>query len=606
LPSRVPPRPELAFRIGVTGARTLPAGSRDDLLAQLREVLHRVREQVAQLAASPEIHGAYSNTAPRLRLVSPLAEGADRLVARAALPEGYELIVPMPFAQAEYEKDFAGSGSVEEFRELLARATSRIELDGGRGEHEAASYEAVGRMVVRNCDLLLALWDGEPGKGRGGTADIVRFAASGGPPVWWVRLGAATPPRWVTDAADLSLRGAPAAADPWDELKDYIQLTIWPPAHVVPPPDLLFERLGHLVQAPSASPQRSYFAEQPLRRPWYWKAHAGLMRLAAGDLRSAWAPPPTPAGPTGIYWHSCYDPADARSGDYGARYRSVYTWVLLLGALALIAAAVSVAIHEVKALAALIELALLLAIAGLVGANHARRWHPRWIEYRLLAELCRKQQALALLGWSLPLWTLDTLAPSAPSEDNAAPAKSPTWVAWLFEAYGRAAPMADCRYSADTLGAIRGRVLADLVQDQLHYHDYRERQYRRAARSFALWGEVLFFLVLILIGMKLVVLTFFGADNVTVALGLLAVIFPALAAGLVGFRSYAELQALAEESHHMIDRLTRAKQRIDRLSFDTPLASQALGARVYEVAVTMLQDIDGWARLFRVKIVETA
>ena len=606
MPSRVPPRPELAIRVGVTGARALPAGSRDDLLRQVRDVLHRVREQVAQLAASPEIRSAYSDTAPRLRLVSPLAEGADRLVARAALEEGYELIVPMPFAQAEYEKDFAGDGSVEEFRALLAQAGSRLEFDGGRGEHEAASYEAVGRMVVRNCDLLIALWDGEPGKGRGGTADIVRFAASGGPPIWWLRLGETAPSRWVTEAADLTPSGDSSAGDPGEALKDYIRLTIWPPAHLVPPPDLLFERLGQLVQAQRASPQSAYFAEQPLRRPWYWKAHTGLMRLAAGKSPSAWVPPPTPAGPTGIYWHGCYDPADARSGDYGARYRSVYTWVLLLGALALIAAAVSVAIHEVKALAALIELALLLAIAGLVGANHARQWHPRWIEYRLLAELCRKQRALALLGWSLPLWTLDTLAPSAPSEGDAAPAKSPTWVAWLFEAYVRAAPMAEGRYSAETLGAIRSRVLADLVQDQLHYHEDRERQYRRAARSFALWGEVLFFLVLILIGVKLIVLTFFGVDNVAVALGLLAVIFPALAAGLVGFRSYAELQALAEESHHMIDRLTRAKQRIDRLSFDTPLASQALGARVYEVAISMLQDIDGWARLFRVKIVEAA
>jgi hypothetical protein len=280
--------------------------------------------------------------------------------------------------------------------------------------------------------------------------------------------------------------------------------------------------------------------------------------------------------------------------------------VLLLGTLALIAAAVSVSIHEVKVPAAMIELALLLAIAGLVGANHARHWHPRWIEYRLLAELCRKQQALALLGWSLPLWTLDTLAPSAPSEGDAAATKSPTWVAWLFEAYVRAAPTAEGRYSTDTLGTIRTRVLADLVQDQLHYHADRERQYRRAARSFALWGEVLFFLVLVLICVKLAVLMFFGADNTTVALGLLAVVFPALAAGLVGFRSYAELQALAEQSHHMIDRLAHTKQRIERLAFDKPLVSQALGARVFEVAIAMLQDIDGWARLFRVKIVEAA
>lgn len=606
MPSGVPPRPELAFRIGVTGARDLPAGSRDDLLRQVRDVLRRVREQVAQLAASSDIRTAYAGTAPQLRLISPLAEGSDRIVAQAALEEGYALIVPMPFAQTEYEKDFADSDSVAEFRALLATATSRIELDGGRGEHEAASYEAVGRMVVRNCDLLIALWDGGPGKGRGGTSDIVRFAANGGPPIWWLRLGTAVQPRWVMDATDLSQSEASPAGDAHAAREDYIRLTIAPPAYSTPAPDLLFERLGHLAQAHRGSPESSYFAERPLGRPWCWKVHAGVMRLAAGKLRSAWAAPPPPAGRTGIYWHGCYEMADARSGDYGARYRSVYAWVLLLGALALSAAAVSVSIHGVKALAAFLELALLLAIAGLVFANHALYWHPRWIEYRLLAELCRKQQALALLGWSLPLSTLDTLAASAPSESEAMAAKSPTWVAWLFEAYVRAAPMAEGRYSAETLAAFRSRILAELVEDQLHYHQDRERQYRRAAHSFAFWGEILFFLVLFLIGMKLLVIGFLGADGLTLALGLLAVILPAWAAGLVGFRSYAELQALAEESHHMIDRLTRAKQHIDRLSFDKPLASQALGARVYEVAITMLQDIEGWARLFRVKIVEAA
>jgi hypothetical protein len=594
----------LAFRIGVTGARELPIGSRDDLLRQVRDVLRLVRDEIVQGAATPAIGTAYGETAPVLRLVSPLAEGADRLVARAALDEGYALVVPMPFAQAEYEKDFAGGESVGEFRDLLARATSRLELDGGRGEDEAASYEAVGRLVVRNCDLLIALWDGRPGKGRGGTAETVRFAANGGPPIWWARPDAAVAPRWIADTADLSLSatqpGATAAA-----LKDYLKLTMRPPEHSVPAPELLFERLGDLAEGRRGSPQSTYFAEQKLRRPWYWKAHAGLMRLASGKLPSAWVSPPPPAGPTALYWRGCYGPADARSGDYGARYRSVYTWVLLLGALALIAAAVSVAFHEVKAPAALIELALLLAIAGLVWANHARRWHPRWIEYRLLAELCRKQQALALLGWSLPLSTLDTLAPSAPAEGTTA-AKSPTWVAWLFQAYVRAAPMAAGRYSGEALGAVRDRVLADLIQDQLHYHADRERQYRRAAHRFALWGEVLFFLVLVLICVKLALLMFFGADEVTIALGLLAVIFPALAAGLVGFRSYAELQALAEQSHYMIDRLARTKQRIERLAFDKPLVSQALGARIFEVAITMLQDIDGWARLFRVKIVEAA
>jgi hypothetical protein len=265
VPSDAPPRPELAFRIGVTGARELPMGSRDELLRQVRDVLRLVRDEIAQLAATPDIGAAYGQTAPVLRLVSPLAEGADRLVARAALEEGYALIVPMPFAQAEYEKDFAGGESLTEFRDLLAKATSRLELDGARGEDEAASYEAVGRLVARNCDLLIALWDGGPGKGRGGTADIVRFAANGGPPIWWARPDAAVAPRLIADTADLSPSAPQPEGTATAALKDYLKLTIMPPAHSVPAPELLFERLGGLAEGRRASPQSTYFAEQKLR-----------------------------------------------------------------------------------------------------------------------------------------------------------------------------------------------------------------------------------------------------------------------------------------------------------------------------------------------------
>jgi hypothetical protein len=49
-----------------------------------------------------------------------------------------------------------------------------------------------------------------------------------------------------------------------------------------------------------------------------------------------------------------------------------------------------------------------------------------------------------------------------------------------------------------------------------------------------------------------------------------------------------------------------ARQRIERLRLDHPLASQRLGAMVYEVEIAMLCDLDGWARLFRVKVIETA
>jgi hypothetical protein len=67
----------------------------------------------------------------------------------------------------------------------------------------------------------------------------------------------------------------------------------------------------------------------------------------------------------------------------------------------LIAAVLAAAVGWLKSSMATLERAALLTALALGVANHRRRWHQRWIEYRLLEELCRKQQALARVGWSL-------------------------------------------------------------------------------------------------------------------------------------------------------------------------------------------------------------
>ena len=86
------------------------------------------------------------------------------------------MISPQPsssFSSFERMRSLIGGHALE----LLARAEGRVlEIDGGRGpNHEWRSYEAVGRLIVRNCDLLIAIWDDEvPPKGLGGTRDTIR------------------------------------------------------------------------------------------------------------------------------------------------------------------------------------------------------------------------------------------------------------------------------------------------------------------------------------------------------------------------------------------------------------------------------------------------
>ncbi len=121
----------------------------------------------------------------RLVVLSPLAEGADRLVARRVLARsGGELAVVLPMSEKRYAEDFHAPGSRQEFGALLGSATAVCRLRAPRTRTRA--YAAAGRFVVDHCDVLVALWDGRPEEGPGGTAEIVRYARKKGRAVVWI------------------------------------------------------------------------------------------------------------------------------------------------------------------------------------------------------------------------------------------------------------------------------------------------------------------------------------------------------------------------------------------------------------------------------------
>jgi len=155
--------------IGVTGHRNLRHEDTVELEKRVSTILQEYRTK-------------YPYTP--LVVLSPLADGADRLVARVALRLGLSLHVPLPMPRSIYLTDFADA-SRQEFEQLEKQAEQVFELpllDGNRDEdirqHGAArnkQYDAVGDYIARHCQALIALWDGEPSEKIGGTADIVRW-----------------------------------------------------------------------------------------------------------------------------------------------------------------------------------------------------------------------------------------------------------------------------------------------------------------------------------------------------------------------------------------------------------------------------------------------
>ena len=130
-PGLHPPKARLALRVGIPAiVPTAFVRRRGPLRGRVRDVLEGIRQMVlAWQQANPSL---FSKKPPPLRLVSSLAEGADRVAAEEALSAGWELQSPLPFPKEEYEKDFASSESKDAFAELIRRATAVMELDGSR------------------------------------------------------------------------------------------------------------------------------------------------------------------------------------------------------------------------------------------------------------------------------------------------------------------------------------------------------------------------------------------------------------------------------------------------------------------------------------------
>ena len=164
------------LRVGVTGHRHLPEHT-------------NWPERVAEALGLIEGSLAPAGDAPLAWLaISSLAEGADRLVADAILARpGSLLEVPLPLPRDEYETDFKSDESKAAFEQLYGQAS--LITCAPHFESRDSAYEWAGQAMVSRSDIVIAVWDGLPSRGVGGTADIVRLARRYGRPVVHIPTG---------------------------------------------------------------------------------------------------------------------------------------------------------------------------------------------------------------------------------------------------------------------------------------------------------------------------------------------------------------------------------------------------------------------------------
>jgi hypothetical protein len=181
LPKTRTPKP-IVVNVGITGHRasalTAPLIRSlepvvDEVFRQLREAALNIREADAEFDSD---HPA------SLRLHTPLASGADQIAAKSARSSGYFVRALLPFDADEYRNDFAAGEELDDFDVALDAADEVVSLPGDRADAVGA-YVLVGESLIEAADVLVAIWDGEQGRGAGGTAYVVERALQSSVPV---------------------------------------------------------------------------------------------------------------------------------------------------------------------------------------------------------------------------------------------------------------------------------------------------------------------------------------------------------------------------------------------------------------------------------------
>jgi hypothetical protein len=205
-----PPKPRLVVRVGITGHRPnkLHGAAAQRIERQLPALFMSIDTAARDILSANS--SWYSREPPAVRLVSGFAQGADQMVV-AACPAAWQIEAVLPFPVHEYLEDFEDSAPDgkrsprDMFKDSLKRASAITQLpftpsesgdsDRVRGDsgNRAKGYANAGRYLLRQIDLLIAVWDGKTPK-TGGTGALAKQAYDEGIPVVWLcTVGDATP-----------------------------------------------------------------------------------------------------------------------------------------------------------------------------------------------------------------------------------------------------------------------------------------------------------------------------------------------------------------------------------------------------------------------------
>lgn len=158
---------EPVWIVGFSGHRRIADGEK--IRGAITRELARLQEQAARAGGRIEAFGS-------------AAYGGDLLFGHSAAALGVPLHLILPMPEAEFRKDFhdAAPEVWQQAEQMIREARAR--KNGGtfritrKSDRRPDCYYDAGVEMIEAADALIAVWDGAPSRGLGGTAEIVAHA----------------------------------------------------------------------------------------------------------------------------------------------------------------------------------------------------------------------------------------------------------------------------------------------------------------------------------------------------------------------------------------------------------------------------------------------
>ena len=517
------------LRIGVTGHRILPH------LQATTDTVQQVLQLVQKIAIEQTGH-------KKITVVSPLAEGADRLVVREALKlVGTTLETPLPLEAEDYLTDFDSPESKEEFKKLLKQSQDILILPPKSRRNLA--YQAVGRYVVDHCDIVITIWNGRNARGPGGTAEIVEYARKKKKPLIWIHS---------------------------EQPKNYVE-----------------ERL-HTLNNTSMEDELNVYLNNEEIDP---EEFATRINRTREEYLQALPDADHPFGKrlNIILDHFLeeYVRADLLAGKYQRYYKSASKAIYVLAAFAVIILSLQYIFHlnhwiGAGEIVAIFLILLILRIGNKTG------WHRRWVNYRFLAEQVRCGIFMALL--------------SGQGQQSAGPPRPYQWVhdSWSLNRYRKLwrskpdlPPLAH-----DDMQIAKGFIDQAWFDDQKEYHLGKTTIQLTNHYRISFVAEMLFWLTLgaallhvmpNLFHLAHISTGYLDNDLSISVLTFLAIALPTGASASTGLRAHFDMKKIGKQSELMERRFVLLQKKLYQAKTIDELQETAR-----EAEAIMLQESADW------------